>query len=256
MADIPVRKSKAVLIVLTLTVALAIVATVLLANDRKHLNALLIHYGLMEAPPPTPAVDTRKRSRPVTSTIPLANTAANSMFSASGATPFARTILFPAPDMCQLFAQRGFKGEGWQQTPMAGDASAECTSEKIIAPATEGRSQASLFVVVRGTQHEDIKALRIKMIAPDTPGGESVRKEMDAILTSLIAATGWSDLNPLKERIGQLENDINMTDASLSVTFKREFTNTDAYNLIIRPLSTNPDVRQLQKPARPGPFNQ
>ncbi|MCX8996214.1 DUF6030 family protein [Rhizobiaceae bacterium BDR2-2] len=248
----PVRKNRGFFLGMTMAIVLAIAATVLFANDRRHLNALLIHYGMMEPPQP-PEAASQKHARATPQAVPPPNAVA--LFSGSGTTPFARMIHFPAPEMCRLFNDRGFVGEGWHTSPMAGEAQAECTAEKMIGTETEAGAPASLFAVVRGTQHDDIKSLRVKMIAPQTAEGNAARKEMDEILADLIEATGWSDLTPLRERIARLEDNIDMTDSSLSVTFRQEYTNTDAYNLIIRPASTNPDVRQLQKPARPGAFN-
>lgn len=252
MADIPVRKSRIVLFGLTLAVILAIIATVLLANDRRHLKSLLAHYGLLEpSPPPAPVLEKQSRRTDGGAASPSGNLAER-LFSGSGMTPFARVIRFPAPDMCRLFSERGFEGDGWQPSPIGGVA--ECTAEKIVTAGPEA-PPASLFAVVRGTESDDINSLRIKIVAPPGDGGESARKELDAVLASLIDETGWSDLTPLRERIAARE-EVDMTDYSLSITFKREFTNPDAYNLIIRPASTNPDVRKLEKPPRPGPFNQ
>lgn len=254
MTDIPVRKSRIVFICLTLAVIGAIIATVLLANDRRHLNALLIHYGLMEPPPPAPVLEKKPRRGQEGDTMPLAGSGAELLFSGSGMTPFARIIHFPAPDMCRLFSERGYEGEGWQPGPM-GDVS-ECTGEKVIAaPKETGNPAATVFAVVRGTEQDDITSLRIKIVAPPDEGGEAARKELGAVLASLIEATGWSDLTPLVERIMALE-EVSMTDYSLSVVFKREFTNPNAYNLIIRPAATDQDAHRLERPARPGPFGQ
>lgn len=253
MTDIPVRKSRVVFVSLTLAIIGAIIATVLLANDRRHLNALLVYYGYMEPPQPEPPLG-KKRRNPAGDTVPLSGTGAERLFSGSGMTPFARIIHFPAPDMCKLFSNRGYEGEGWQPSPL-GEAS-ECTAEKAIAGSKDaGEAPASLFVVIRGTAQDDITALRIKMLAPATPHGEAALKELDSALADLIEATGWSDLTPLRQRILALE-DVNMTDYSLSVTFKREITNPDAYNLIIRPASSNQDTHRLERPARAGAFNQ
>lgn len=253
MTEIPVRKSRIVFVSLTLAIIGAIAATVLLANDRRHLNALLIYYGYMEPPQPTPPL-AKKRRNTTEDTVPLSGSGAERLFSGSGMTPFARIIHFPAPDMCKLFSDHGYKGGGWQPSPV-GEAS-ECTAEKTIAASDDaGEAAASLFVVIRGTAEDDITSLRIKMIAPPTPQGQAALKELDSILASLIAATGWSDLTPLRARLLMLE-EVNMTDYSLSVTFRREFTNPDAYNLIIRPAATNQDSHRLERPARAGAFNQ
>src|SRR6218665_230989 len=99
----PVRKSKAIFVFLTLAVIGAILVTVLFANDRRHLNALLLHYGLMEPPPPAEPPQKKKRVEP--SLPPLPGT--EILLSGRGVTPFARVIRFPAPDMCELFAKRG-----------------------------------------------------------------------------------------------------------------------------------------------------
>lgn len=253
MTEIPVRKSRVVFVSLTLAIIGAIIATVLLANDRRHLNALLVYYGYMEPPQPAPPL-AKKQRNPAGETMPLAGTGAERLFSGSGMTPFARIIHFPAPDMCALFRNRGYEGEGWQPSPL-GEAS-ECTAEKAISASGElGETTASLFVVIRGTAQDDITSLRIKMLAPPTSSGAAALKELDSALADLIAATGWSDLTPLRQRILALE-EVNMTDYSLSVTFKREITNPDAYNLIIRPATTNPDSHRLERPARSGAFNQ
>lgn len=256
MTDIPVRKSRFVFVSLTITIIGAIIATVLLANDRRHLTALLVYYGYMEAPQPAPPV-AKKRRAPTAEegdTVSLSGSGAERLFSGSGMTPFARIIRFPAPDMCALFTEHGFKGEGWQPSPM-GEAS-ECTAEKLIASGDEASGPAaSLFVVIRGTAQDDITSLRIKMLAPPTPHGQTALKELDTTLAGLIEATGWSDLTPLRDRFMALE-DVSMTDYSLSVTFKREFTNHDAYNLIIRPAATNPDSHRLERPSGSGVFNQ
>ena len=253
MTDIPVRKSRFVFVSLTLAIIGAIIATVLMANDRRHLNALLVYYGYMEPPRPAPPL-TKKRRNPEGNTIPLSGSGAERLFSGSGMTPFARIIHFPAPDMCKLFVNRGYEGGGWQPSPL-GEAS-ECTAEKTIAAAdTTGGSAASLFVVIRGTEQDDITSLRLKMLAPATPQGQAAVKELDSTLADLIEATGWSDLTPLRQRFLALE-EVNMTDYSLSVTFRREFTNPDAYNLIIRPASSSQDSHRLERPTRPGAFNQ
>lgn len=227
---------------LLFVIAAAIAATVLMANDRKNLNRLLAHYGFEQ----THGVQAARHEEPADSHA--GKTAREPHVPATAPSP---GILRPShtnlASICAFLAERGLGEEALRQAAAGRDAT-ECVGERIFSGSQgEDAPQGSLFSVVRGKSGGEISAMRIKILAPAGRNGEAAHRAFQELLDALAQAAGWSALQDIRAPVSQLR-DTAVSRVDMAITFRREPSNPDAYNLIVRPQETN--ARKFQSEPR------
>ena len=245
-------QGKLIFFLATLVFTSAIALTTLLANSQKNLNFVMQWLGLsqIEAPRAVQSGGNVKDNTP--KALGPKDSGERILISPSGSAPFARKVSVPISRLCALFAQHGYTGDGWD--PATNSSFRECSGEKIMhnaqAPAS---APGSVFFHLRGTENEDFLFLRIKILAPPDETGVAAKDELNAILKEVIRSSGWSDLEGFMQQVKSL-HDVSNGNFGVEATFRQEFTNPHAYNLIIRPVSQVADPKKLERPMRQGAF--
>lgn len=242
----PPRKSAMLLFaVLLVTFALAIAATLLLANDRRNLRILLDRYELnwllepaTDEPRGTRALRGR-RLAPVAISIP-ARYFAGPENAAIGA--FVREVRASGGELCAAFKAAGVDNGGW--LPSQFDSKTyECLSETLLPATEEGGQNASFFFIAKGTPEGEVGSIRMKLVAPETGDGETVHRLLVKALEQLIEQARWLDLAPAIASAEAL-SDFTAVRFGVSFRFTHEFTAPRSYNLIVLPTSKDPAVKR------------
>ncbi|GEO83490.1 MULTISPECIES: DUF6030 family protein [Alphaproteobacteria] len=243
---VPPKKSAMLLFVLLLVAFVcAIAATLLLANDRRNLRALLDRYvpeRLIDDSPRQPAGTHALKGRrltPVQVAIParfFATPEAESLGS------LVREVRAKGEELCAAFKAAGIDNQGWQSS-QAGGKTYECLSETLLPAAQEGAQDASFFFIVKGTADGEVGSIRMKLVAPETADGAVVHRMLVKALEQLIEQARWLDLAPAIESAKALA-DFTAVRFGISLRFTHEFTAPHSYNLIVMPTSNDASVNR------------
>jgi hypothetical protein len=242
----PPRKSAMLLFaVLLVAFALAIAATLLLANDRRNLRILLDRYDLnwlLEPATGEPRGTRALRGRrlaPVPISIP-ARYFTGPESAAIGA--FVREVRASGGELCAAFKAAGVDNSGWQ--PSQFDSKTyECLSETLLPATEEGGQNASFFFIAKGTPEGEVGSIRMKLVAPETEDGQTVHRLLVKALEQLIEQARWLDLAPAIASAEAL-SDFTAVRFGVSFRFTHEFTAPRSYNLIVLPTSKDPAVKR------------
>ena len=242
----PPRKSAMLLFaVLLVAFALAIIATLLLANDRRNLRALLDHYDLhwlLAETPRQPAGTRALRGRRLAA-VPISIPAR--FFAAPEDTAlgtFVREVRASGFELCAAFKAAGVDNQGWQQSQFDRK-TFECLSETVLPAKEEGAQNASFFFIAKGTPEGEVGSIRMKLVAPETEDGETVHRLLVKALEQLIEQARWLDLAPAIANAEAL-TEFTAVRFGLSFRFTQEFSAARSYNLIILPTSRDPAVKR------------
>lgn len=249
----PPKKSALLLFVSLLVVfTLVIAATLLLANDRRNLRLLLDRYDIdwmtekeTEKEITQPSGTRALRGRRLTAapvSIPVQFFAPPEV-EAFGA--FVREVRAKGADLCAAFKAAGIENNGWQ--PSQFDTKTyECLTETVFAADENGAQNASFFFIAKGTPEGEIRSIRMKLVAPETPEGDSVHRLFIKAMEQLIAEARWLDLTPAVESAETL-TDFTSARFGISFRFTHEFTAPRSYNLIVVPASGDPRVKRSRQ---------
>ncbi|WP_395773458.1 DUF6030 family protein [Agrobacterium pusense] len=198
------RVSLGALLVAVLIVCFAISATVLLANDKKHLKSLLTYLNLAPAPlsaVPSARAKPVKRQKPAARTIYLPPHLLK--FERNGArASFARDFIISGKDLCDRFTADGLSSpQGWHPSRV-NNGSFECMAD--LGEATTADA-ASLFLEIRGEISGEIRSVRLKAVAPQTSAGRAVNAKLAAALAMIIEQTRWRDIGSVLEPAQRLQ---------------------------------------------------
>ena len=239
----PRRRSRIVFWIAAIAILSAIVATALLANDKRNLRALAERYHiawLNFAPtiPPLPP-HAKQAARPVAVSPAVGKLASQHLLDGSQATPatFLRHWKISGETVCSRMAQAGIAVGAWHQGDL-GSSTFECSYQTPVSE-TDTSERPSLFVIVRGTSGGDIANVRIKAILPDSAAGDELKRQFQVLVKVLIQETQWRDLNEAADRIGKLEN-ATQSAFGARLVFSHEFADPRRFNLIL----------DLDKPSR------
>ncbi|TCL69525.1 DUF6030 family protein [Rhizobium sp. BK251] len=225
-----VRQSRAVFWITAIAFGSVIVATVFLANDMRNLKALVRHYHLdwfdpKPAPAPLPSEKTKGR---VPSRQQLLRLLGPESKVGGG---FLRVWPVSGPALCEKMNQTGVSNDGWKMSDFDA-ATFECSSETSVGTQGDVASFGSFFVIVRGDPSGRISLLRIKVVIPPSPDGEVLRERLRTVFDAAMEQTAWSDLSNASAAIGKLET-VNEGGFGATLTFNREFSNPNSYNLAL-----------------------
>jgi len=195
-ASLQKRVSHGALLFAVLAVCLAILATVLLANDQKHLKSLLTYLNLAPAiysAEPPPKVKPVKRQKLAAKKVDLPHHLLK-FENTSDRASFARDFVLSGKDLCDRFPTEGFSNlEGWHASPV-NIRNFECIADLVEENAATPAERASLFLEIRGEASGEIRSIRMKAVAPETPDGAAVRAKLNDALALIIGQTRWADL--------------------------------------------------------------
>lgn len=214
---------------------LAILATVMFANERRNLKRLLAVYDIADPfgtfdEPLTVQSEVQKSQK--TGKLSIL-TSTNEV---SGVSNFS---LKSAQDICKFLEDGGFKVDPWKRSRMD-EALSECSAEKAYGELAIGLPpRASVYILIRGKESGETSSLRMKLVAPIDDDGKAAYFAFKKSFNQIADFAGWTELDDIKRAIVTLADKV-IDKVDISASFIREKTNLDAYNLIVRPNPTSP----------------
>ncbi|MCZ7497029.1 DUF6030 family protein [Agrobacterium rhizogenes] len=242
-AGLQKRVSHGALLFAVLAVCLAIGATVLLANDKKHLKSLLAYLNLAPAiqsatPPKMKPV---KRQKLATQKVSLPPHLLK--FEQVGdRASFARDFVVSGKELCERFTAAGFSNpQGWHASPV-NIRSFECMADFAAGNASDPAERASLFLEIRGEASGEVRSIRMKAVAPKTPDGADVLTKLDETLAMIIGQTRWADLADMLEPARRMQP-YQAQHFGISVSMKPEPTAPHRLNVILLSNEQSPGLK-------------
>ncbi|EMS99683.1 hypothetical protein H009_00015 [Agrobacterium tumefaciens str. Cherry 2E-2-2] len=235
--------SHGALLFAVLAVCLAIGATVLLANDKKHLKSLLAYLNLAPAiqsatPPKMKPVKRQKLAVQKVSLPPHLLKFEQMGDRAS----FARDFVVSGKELCDRFTAAGFSNpRGWDASPV-NIRSFECMADFAAGNASDPAERASLFLEIRGEASGGIRSIRMKAVAPKTPDGAAVLTKLDEALAMIIGQTRWADLADMLEPARRMQP-YQAQHFGISVSIKPEPTAPHRLNVILLANEQSPGLK-------------
>lgn len=242
-AGLQKRVSHGALLFAVLAVCLAIGATVLLANDKKHLKRLLAYLNLAPAiqsatPPKMKPVKRQKLAVQKVSLPPHLLKFEQVGDRAS----FARDFVVSGKELCERFTAAGFSNpQGWHASPV-NIRSFECMADFAAGNASDPAERASLFLEIRGEASGEIRSIRMKAVAPKTPDGAAVLAKLDEALAMIIGQTRWADLADMLEPARRMQP-YHAQHFGISVSMKPEPTAPHRLNVILLASEQSPGLK-------------
>ncbi|MFK3777450.1 DUF6030 family protein [Agrobacterium sp. NPDC089420] len=247
-ASLQKRVSHGALLLTVLAVCFAILATVLLANDRKHLKSLLTYLKLAPAAysvEPPPRVKPVKRQKLAARKI-LLPPHLLAIEQGGERASFARDFILSGKDLCDRFTAEGFSNpQGWHVSPV-NIRNSECMADLAVGNTEDSGEQASLFLEIRGEAGGDVRSIRMKAVAPQTPDGAAIRAKLDDALNLIIEQTRWADLAAMLEPARGMQS-YQAQHFGISVSVKPEQTAPHRLNLILLVTEQSPGVKLTRR---------
>ena len=227
-----------------LAVCLAIGATVLLANDRKHLKSLLIYLNLASTTgsvEPPPKMKPVKRQKPVAPKVSLPPHLLK-FEQAGDRASFARDFVVSGKELCDRITAAGFSNpQGWHASPV-NIRNFECMADLAAGNASDPAERASLFLEIRGEASGQIRSIRMKAVAPKTPDGAAVLTKLDEAVAMIIGQTRWADLADMLEPARRMQP-YQAQHFGISVSIKPEPTAPHRLNVILLASEQSPGLK-------------
>ena len=217
-------------------VAGAIGATVLLANNGRHLHTLMRSLGIKieqqqpdSTPEPPRVVDKFRGHR--LKDIPVALDAYLFQHVVNGReSTLLRNMRRNGETLCGLFDRLGFKMSSWQPGSFAKTLN-ECYSEVDIPNAAGPNSPSSFFLMIKGEQDGTLVSARVKFIFSDAATRAKLTEMTSRVLEEFAKATAWGEIEAEKKKLIALQpftTDFN----GVNIRFAPEFSGVGRYNLI------------------------
>ncbi|MDZ7925654.1 MAG: DUF6030 family protein [Agrobacterium sp.] len=239
-ASLQKRVRPGALLFAVLAVCLAVLATVLLANDKKHLKSLLTYLDLAPAEQPA-RMKPLKRQKPTPQKLNLPPHLLK--FEQGGdRASFARDFVLSGKDLCDRFIAAGFSNpQGWHASPV-NTRNFECMADLVVGDTSNIAERASLFLDIRGEASGEVRSIRMKVVAPQTPDGAVILTKLEDALSLIIDQTRWADLASMIEPARRLQP-YQAQHFGISVSMKPEPTAPHRLNLILLATEQLPGVK-------------
>jgi hypothetical protein len=232
-----------------LAMAGAIVATVLLANDRRNLKLVMRELGIEEQRRmviPKPGVIEAfkgKRIAGVAIAIP------GQMFlppviDSDGA--FLRSLAAKnAEGLCRALRKEGFDMSEWAGSAFAPTVF-ECSYEATLPNASKPDDPSTLFMMVKGTSEGDLLSARAKIVVTERTAQADFAKRAADALKVFALETAWLDLADDLPKVAALQA-FTTTSHGITVRLQGEFSGPGRFNLILSAASPlTPSERRTQ----------
>ncbi len=243
-AGLQKRVSSGALLFAVLAVCLAIGATVLLANDGKHLKSLLIYLNLASA---TGSVEPPRKMTPVKRQKPVAPKVSLpphllKFEQAGDRASFARDFVLSGKELCDRITAAGFSNlQGWHASQV-NIRNFECMADLTAGNAAGPTERASLFLEIRGEASGEVRSIRMKAVAPKTPDGAAILTKLDETLTMIVEQTRWADLANMLEPARRMQP-YQAQHFGISVSIKPETTAPHRLNVILLASEQSPGLK-------------
>lgn len=246
-ASLQKRVSHGALLFAVLAVCCAILATVLLANDGKHLKSLMTYLNLASATSSAEApqkIKPVKRQKPAPRKLDLPPHLLK--FEQAGVrASFARDFVLSGKDLCDRFTAEGFSNpQGWHASPV-NIRNFECMADLAAGSTADIAERASLFLEIRGEASGEIRSIRMKAVAPETPDGAVILTRLGDALTMIVGQTRWGDLASMLEPARRMQP-YQAQHFGISVSVKPEPTAPHRLNVILLATEQSPGLKMTR----------
>lgn len=226
-------RSNVVLLMVLLAVFAGLASVVLLANENRNLNRLLIGFGFSPIASSLPA----EISSAEDAAIPPEQIIffPDRLMDPPVAVPqgaFRRTITKSRQNICAILQKDGWNGEQWQADDLENQLWS-CGAEKLVAESSDPTSLAgSLFVMARGDGDDRVSSVRLKINFLNGNLSASVLKQAVSTSSDILKAIGWGDDPEIMRDLAQLRA-FKVVGNGNMVSFFREDTDVPRYNFLI-----------------------
>ncbi|MDQ0456973.1 DUF6030 family protein [Rhizobium paknamense] len=221
------RGGRVVFVALLLVMLLGLTLTVLLANDQRHLKALLAYLPLSFSAPQVedePVALRGRRLPPLSVRVPAGIFKPPPLLERA---VFLRRFRLRGADFCADMQAVGLANGGWNRSAFEQGAF-ECISEKTEAAPRPDADPPSFFMVVRGDSSGQIVQIRLKIVEPGESG--EVRRRFDAALDLMLKKTGWLDFADTVARMRRLDP-VEVNHFGIGFKMTKEFMGPHRYNI-------------------------
>ena len=230
------RHGALIFLLVFLAVAGAIVATVLLANDRRNLRLVMRKIGLepetqtMLIPKPGAMEAFKgKRIQGVAVLLPrqmLLPPVANSD------SAFLRTLeKKDGEGLCVALREEGFDMTAWQGgafTPSV----LECSYEMSVANPEKPDDPSTFFMMIKGNTAGDLLSARAKIVIASVSAQAELAKRAADALKTFALHTRWLDMADELAKVASLQTFI-ASSHGITARFQKEFSGPGRFNLIL-----------------------
>lgn len=224
----------------------AVLGTVLLSNDMKHLRRLLKAADidlLVEKPV------TRAPIKPAAKTAPpppLKTIVVNPRLfkdpEPNIASALRRIWQMTGPDMCKALRASGIAMSEWKAAAI-GAQIFECSYEKIYRRDGE-KIASSLFVMVRGDGAGRITSMRVKLVDPPKQPGGNLDPALVTIFDTMLTQARWGDFSEQLAAIKSLR-DTRKEGFGASMSFTHEFDDDRNFNFLLTLRAKTAEQRRM-----------
>ncbi len=229
------RSGRLFFLLAVLTVFVAILATVLLANDRRNLKLLMAHAGFQQAGPIVPRSIERKapfetRRERLPAPLMTLPTHAFSNFNAEEQR-FVRSIQSDPKTLCDRLRSGGFADLQWTVSSVS-KGNWECSSLNTLpAAAGEDTTPSSVFVAIKGDSENRVTSFRVKMNIEQPADRDAVVRLGGDAATIFLRQVRWDNSDEILTKIRALE-DFDIRNFGSRIQLKKEFSETPRYNFL------------------------
>lgn len=215
----------------------AIATTVLLANDYRNLNRLLMRFGY----PPLEVTAARREPRPYELKGPrlprpkgLVPERLIAPASLAQESRFVRTIRKAPQVLCEALRKAGFVNSGWKAGSFDKE-SWECLSYREFPGEREGPwAPSSAFLSVRGNAETRVSSFRIKLNIEEKATQAAVTEAVIGAIGVFLDEVDWGEAPEIFADISTLK-EFDLVRFGNRIQLKKEFGETPRYNFQIVP---------------------
>lgn len=218
-----------------LAIAGSIVATLLLANDKRNLRIVLRKIGYetrtMVIPKQPEAMEKFKGKRLEGVEVQLPG----QVFAApvpSRDSSFLRSLAQKDGEgLCQLLRKEGFDMTAWEAGAFT-PAVLECSFETSVPNIEKPDDPSTFFMMIKGNAAGDLLSARAKIVVSDVGAQAELAKRAADVLKAFALHTHWLDFAEGLAKVASLEP-FTMSSHGITARFQGEFSGPGRYNLIL-----------------------
>lgn len=230
------RHGTLIFLLVFLAVAGAIVATVLLANDRKNLKLVMRQIGIepekqtMMIPKPG-VMETFKGKRIEGAAVRIpARIFLPPVINLDSA--FLRTLENKDGEgLCVALRKEGFDMTAWEGG-LFSPTVLECSFEMTIPNAEKPEDPSTFFMMIKGNAAGDLLSARAKIIVSSTDAQAELAKRSADVLKAFALHTRWLDLADGLAKVASLQTFV-ISSHGITARFQSEFSGPGRFNLIL-----------------------
>ena len=230
------RHGALVFLLVFLAVAGAIVATVLLANDRRNLRLVMREIGIVPETQtmviPKPGTLEKFKSKRIEGVAVLVPRQMLLPPSTNIDSAFLRTLeKKDGEGLCVALRKQGFDMTTWEGGAFSPSV-LECTYERSIANPEKPDDPSTFFMMIKGNAAGDLLSARAKIVVTSVNAQAELAKSSADALKAFALHTRWLDLADELAKVASLKTFV-ISSHGITARFQSEFSGPGRFNLIL-----------------------